>query len=200
MPRPRGPQLPGKPTHKPHCGCAECRACRREAKAVALATGVPAPVIDEILYEKDLLNAPLIIARPHQTIRSRIAAWLALRAVEPRISTQEASRRMGLAPGYLQQVISVAVKEGWLKFDDPLDTIEHQLIPKTLLNLNTLLDAKDRTTTLEMAKGTVFKTYAASKGASEAPQTVLALKIETQDHDQVKVFAGNVVGKPREAE
>lgn len=155
---------------------------------------------DKIVYEKDLLNAPLIIAKPTVTARSRIAQWIALRTAEPGITTVAASTRMGLKPGTLRGLIARAVREGWLKFDDPLDRIEHQIIPKTLDNLETLLDQKDRTTTIETAKATIFKTYAASKGVSEAPQTILALKIETQEHDQVKVLAGNVVGKPREVQ
>lgn len=198
MPRTSAP--PGPTPHKSRCRCEPCNARRREAKALAIATGVPAPIADEVFYEKDLLNAKVIIANPRPTERSRIATWLAMRAAEPNLAVNEASRRMGLNPNTLSGMISKAVRDGWLKFDDPMDRIEHQIIPKTLDNLESLLDKHDRTTTIEVAKGTIFRTYAASKGVSDAPQTVLALKIETQGHDQVKVLEGHVVGKARELE
>jgi hypothetical protein len=46
-------------------------------------------------------------------------------------------------------------------------------------------------------KHTVFKQFQESKGISEQPTTVLALKIETVDPANMKVVTGHVVGKPR---
>jgi len=77
-----------------------------------------------------------------------------------------------------------------------MDQVEHLLIPKVINNLNHFLDAKDRTVTIETAKGTLFKVFQESKGISEASQTVLALKIEQPEGMQTQV-AGKIVGKPR---
>ncbi len=48
-----------------------------------------------------------------------------------------------------------------------------------------------------MAKGTIFKSYAEAKGISDKPTTVLALKIETADPNQVKILSSSIVGVPR---
>ena len=52
--------------------------------------------------------------------------------------------------------------------------------------------------TIETAKGTIFKQYQDSKGISDAPQTILALKIETIGVDDQKIIEGHVVGVARE--
>jgi len=106
---------------------------------------------------------------------------------------------MGLAPKSLNALIGKATKEGWLKFDDPIARINHEIIPKVLDNLNTFLDARDKAVTIETAKGTIFKTYQASEGALEGQQqNVLALKIEMIGSDTAPIISGQVIGKPRE--
>lgn len=120
-----------------------------------------------------------------------------MRAQEPDISIAECSRRMGLASKTLSGMISMAVKEGWLRFEDPLERLEHELIPKTIDNLASFLEEGDKQVTIELAKGTLFKQYQNAKGISDAPTTVLALKIETLDTNQVRAVSGHVVGKAR---
>ena len=52
--------------------------------------------------------------------------------------------------------------------------------------------------TIEAAKGMVFPIYRETKGLSEAPQTVLALKIESPTGDQSSaVLTGQIIGTPR---
>lgn len=204
MPKVANPIL-GIPSHNPTCRCAECRAFRRKAKADAGTIGphtlgslAPVEGID-VTASEDLLDADqvLVTTNPRITIRHRIAAWIAMRAAEPNITLMEASSRMGLAPKTLTGMISKATKEGWLRFYDPLDRLEHEIIPQTMDNLVELLNDGDKQTTIEVAKGTIFRTYQAAKGITDQPTTVLALKIETLSHDQEKVLTGHVVGKSK---
>ncbi len=143
--------------------------------------------------------APITVI--NKSPRDRIAEWAMLRATEPGIKNIEVARRMGITAGYLNKMISDATREGWLVFDDPVDSIDYQIIPKVMKNLNTLLDSVDRTTTLETAKGTIFRTYQNAKGINDVVQTVLALKLEAVPADTlVKVVEGCVVGTPRQLE
>jgi hypothetical protein len=148
------------------------------------------------------LNAdtPLIATGGWYTGRERIAEWIRLRAIEPGISNKEVARRFGLAPHSLNALITKATKEGWLIFEDSLSRLEYEIIPKVTDNLNYFLDKKDKTVTIETAKGTLFKQYQESKGISDAPQTILALKIEPADDDTVKVITGQIIGRGREIE
>ncbi len=125
-----------------------------------------------------------------------------MRAAQPGISNEEVARRLQISGKYLNNLIVRASREGWLKFEDALERVEYELVPKAISNLSKLLDDNDRQATLETAKGTFFKTYADSKGAGERPQTVLALKIEMPEHSsgEMPIVTGVVVGKPRRIE
>lgn len=133
--------------------------------------------------------------------RARVAAWVAFRTADPNITNVEVARRLGCNSRTIENNLRKASKEGWLQFDDQLDRMKYEIVPKVVDNLNHFLDAKDRTTTIETAKGTIFKVFQASEGISDAPQTVLALKIEPadpKDVNQVKIITGQIVGRPRE--
>lgn len=130
--------------------------------------------------------------------RQRIADWITLRTQFPGITAVDAARRMGITKETLHRHITTARREGWLDFTDSLDRLEFEIIPKTLDNLNHLLDKGDAKATIETAKGTVFKEYQAAKGVSDTIQTVLALTIEPAEGSGVKVVTGTIVGKPRE--
>ena len=124
-----------------------------------------------------------------------------MRALEPGITTMECAKRMGIAPITLATYISRARRAGWLVFDDPMSRLEHEIIPKVADNLNYYLDQRDRTVTIETAKGTLFKQYQAEQGIQDSAQTVLAIKIEYPqdliDSPEIKVISGNIVGKPK---
>lgn len=156
----------------------------------------PAPPTKEEVLNADL---PVLYTR-NRSDRARIGEWIAMRALEPNITIKEAARRMGLVPHSLSALIYRANKAGWLKFEDPLSTIEYEIIPKAIDNLNHFLDKRDKTVTIETAKGTIFRQFQESKGISEAGQTVLALKIEPSESTDIKVVAGHIVGKPRQLE
>lgn len=134
-----------------------------------------------------------------RTKRDRVLEWMELRVQNPGISNAECSRRMGLSPNTLKGYIYQATKEGWLKFNDPVERIDNEIVPKVLENLISFLDDKDKQVTIETAKGTVFKTYQEAKGITENPSTVLALKIEMPDPTLgMKISAGHIVGRPKE--
>ena len=79
-----------------------------------------------------------------------------------------------------------------------MEKMDNEIIPKVLENVSQLLDQKDRLTTIETAKNTIFKTYQAAHGVRDNPVTMLALKIETSPStESSKVFTGEVVGKPQ---
>lgn len=130
--------------------------------------------------------------------RDRVATWIAIRAQEPHLLQREIADRMGINPKTLTALLYNATKAGWLQFDDPLEKIEYQIVPKVVDNLIEFLDQKDKTVTLETAKGTIFKSYQASKGISDAPSNVLALKIEMVDPTTpTKSITGQIIGKAR---
>jgi translation elongation factor EF-G len=121
--------------------------------------------------------------------------------MDPDLTNVEAAARIGISRNHLQHCLRVAVKEGWLKFNEPISRIEHEIIPKAIDNLNELLDNKNKVATIETVKNTVFKQYLESKGVKDAPTTVLALKIEAApvvEGEVVRVMAGHIVGAPRE--
>ena len=190
--------------HKnPDCRCNPCKARRRQAEAVAGAAGtrgapVAPPVTTPTTLAQISADMPLVMgADQNVDHRARIVQWMTLKAEESGISNMEIARRMGIPRQHLQALLSRAVREGWLKFDDPLSRLEHEIVPKAIDNLVVLLNDQDKVATMETLKGTAFPAYRESKGISDAPQTVLALKIEAPEPSETKVLVGTVVGKPK---
>lgn len=144
-------------------------------------------------------NLPTLVAPLGRSNRDRVTQWMAMRTAEPSITNAECARRMGLQPNSLSSILSKAVKEGWLKFEDPLERIEHEIIPMTLDNISEMLAQKNEKITIETAKATVYPQFRESKGISHTPQTVLAIKIEqapANPDGQVIVVTDQIVGKP----
>lgn len=193
----------GPDFHKPGCGCRACVSRRRKAEALLDPTGEQAlqlkPKKDDLLIMEADAPPKSVTLR---SAKSYIGQWIETRAAEPNISNADIARSLGISPKYLNNLIVRASKEGWLTFEDALERVEFELVPKAITNLSKLLDENDKQATLETAKGTFFKTFAEAKGASERPQTVLALKIEMPDHSggEMPVVTGIVVGKPRRLE
>lgn len=132
-----------------------------------------------------------------ETPRAYVARWLQLRAGDPDITVREAARNLKISTKHLQAAIQQAVEEGWLKFEDPLSKVDFEIIPKVLRNLSAWLDENDKTVTLETAKGVVFPIYRESKGINDAPQTILALKIEAPPEGAPSIMTGQIIGTPR---
>lgn len=132
------------------------------------------------------------------TARARIAEWIQIRATEPELSNSDIAKRLGVAPKTLTNTIYKARKEGWLTFDDPLEEVEYGIIPKAVKNLNKFLDEGDRTVTIEVAKGTLFKQFQESKGISEKATNIIAIRLEIPEVGVEGIIAsGKVVGTPK---
>lgn len=201
------PKHGGPRHHRPGCQCFYCLSGAREKEALneragESDSGEPA----EATENPEVLNADLpdfVIAG--RDPRSRIAQWIEYKTLNPRMTNGEIAEQMGLAVSSLNTIISRARRAGWLKFEDPMSRLEHEIIPKTIENLGHFLDKKDKYVTVETAKGTVFPQFKEKHGLVEQPTTVLALKIETaprSDGEQVDatVITGKIVGAPRHEE
>lgn len=186
------------------CRCAACVSRRGKAEAAALAArGKRKPGRPRWGYEEILdADLPAIIAPAKRTPASAVKEWIAMRLEDPKISNEEVAKRLNIASRTLRAYIARGTREGWLKFDDPINRIEFEIVPKVLDNLNLFLDQKDKTVTIETAKGTVFKQWQEAKGVNENPNTIIALKIEMAPENELspKVITGHVVGKARELE
>lgn len=201
-------RTPGGPAqHKnPNCACNYCKARRRAQEAISQSDGIGRVPLDpkgNILTDVIEANAPLVTygaTALGNSSRDRVGQWVLMRHQEPGIKNIEVARRLGITIDTLNYHLNKATKEGWLKFDDPMSRIEHEIVPKVLANLSEFLDKKDKTVTIETAKGTVFKQFQESKGISESPQMVVAIKIEAADPDTVRAVTGQIVGKGRDVE
>lgn len=117
--------------------------------------------------------------------------------LSPNASKMEIAEKMGINSKRLYEILKEAKEENLISFSDPLDRVEYELIPKVVDNLNFFLDAKDKTVTIEAAKGTLFRAYQESKGLSDTNSTMLALKIELPDGHTANVLTGHIVGRPK---
>jgi hypothetical protein len=199
----------GTHTHKPDCRCRPCKAREREAEAIARRTGnLPAAPVEDTAINADL---PPKFKTTRKNLRFHISRYVAFRATEPNLSNADIARRMGIAPNSLTVYLKRAVEQGILRFDDPIDKLEHEIIPKTLNNLSEFLDNKDKQVTIEVAKGTLFPLFREAKGLVENRQnTVLAIKFENMPQvqgpskdfigpviDLKPIGSGTVVGTPK---
>lgn len=187
---PRG-QYARKPGHLHPDGC-ECRICVARTRKT------------QTITRPDRVAAALETATPENPVivedyggpKGTVAAWFTMRAVDPKLTMAECSRRLGLNKEAVQQALKRARKEGWLKIVDPIERIEREIIPKTLDNINYFLDKKDRLVTIETAKATAYRAYQEAKGISNTSRTILALKIEAAP-PHLQISSAKVVGVPR---
>lgn len=145
---------------------------------------------------KEVLEADFVVVG--KSPRDRVAQWITIRQQEPDLTTADIARKMNLTPRTLYAYLQRAHKEGWLRFDDPLARVEHEIIPKVLDNMSLFLDQRDKQTTIEAFKSTVARSYQEARGLTDAPQTFVAIKIEAANPDSTKIITGQIVGKPRE--
>lgn len=184
----------------PNCQCGYCKSRRRKEEAIALAIGSREARVkaEDSIEVGDPDTYKKLLVTTNRGYRYYIQQWLAYRSLDPEISTMDVARKLGVHPSTMYHAISKATREGWLIFSDPIDQIDHQIVPKVVENLNYFLDQKDQRVTIETAKGTIFPTYRNSKGIEEISNTVLALKIEMPESPGPIVdVTGNVVGKPK---
>lgn len=180
----------------PNCQCNTCRARLREKKADLVAARVGG---GSLASQDEVINAdnPLVTIAQKPSVKASVAKWVEMRLDNPRITKEEAAKKLGLSTYSLGRYISNAVKEGWLKFDDPMSRIEHEIVPKTLDNISQFLTDKNERVTIETAKGVLWPAYKESIGIHEGQTTVLALKIEAVEPGQAKMITGEIVGTPK---
>ena len=195
--------------HLADCTCTPCLGAK-EALTLANRAGwtdlEPQTKFDEVLQETPATQlGPLYVDLPplerqDKSARARVTEYLAYRTAGVK-TQQEIAEKMGIARRTLQTLLWRAGKEGWLVYTDPTERFEQEIIPHVVDNIAHFIKQKDRTMTIEAAKGAgIFKSHQAVKVESDQPQTVLALKIETAPQMDVKVAAGQIVGTPRGAE
>lgn len=209
-PAPAKPGKAGGPDfHKPGCRCNACVARRRKAEALAERAGqdtAPAPLQQDssgVLNDTDVAlsvadDKPVLVGTDRQ--RHRVKMWLQWKAIEPKLTHAEAAARLDIAPQTLTNLLHRASKAGWLQFDNPLDELEYKQIPKVNEVINYHLDQGDKDVAVKMAQATIWKQYAAAKGATDQPTTVIAFKIEMppgiENAASIPV-KGVIVGQPR---
>ena len=200
----------GPATHKTGCICRPGAARRRREEAVNGGARATFDADSTPAQAKDVIEADLhpIIVKD-RSARSRIADWAMMRATEPGITNKEIAKRLGIGEATLNVVISRAARDGWLKFDDPMSRLEHEIMPQAVDNLKELVRKKDKQATMEVVKGIAFPQFKETHGIQEAPSTVLAIKIENAPltdpkviegqivQPEIKLFTGNIVGKPK---
>lgn len=143
-------------------------------------------------------KGPIIIGTQLQ--RDRIKKWLQWKAIEPKLTHADAAARLDIAPQTLTNLIHEATKAGWLQFRDPMAELEYEMIPEANRVIKNAMKSGDSDVAVKLAQATIWKQYAASKGVSDTPTTVLALKIEmpagSVDAANVPI-KGVIVGRPR---
>lgn len=193
--------MPGGPsTHRTDCRCRPCTAARtRAAKAVANGAGIASGTITARAITPKLRQTPK--AREH------VAQWLALRLAEPTLTPTQLAERLGISKSRLHQAIRQGVRERWLQLDDPMELLEHQLLPKVVNGLDELLTTGaskgDKVAIIETAKATLFPVWRDHQGLKEGAQVNFALKIEMQapptiSNVAVDAIEGQIVGRPKQ--
>lgn len=200
-----GRRPPGVSSHKPDCKCNPCASRRRKEEAELGGTGQPASETSQEIdpvesseKPEEILHAELTpYIATGNTARDRVAQWITMRAKEPGITNAEVARRLGIQPGTMNTILTRARKEGWLVIEDPLDRVQFDIIPQIVENLDHFLKARDKTVTIEAAKGVVFPSYRESRGIVENKVTVLGLQIQLPEQTGDVERKGRVVGQPK---
>lgn len=182
-------------SHSINCQCNPCKARQRQQETLAIAAGIGGAHLADPVRA---ITTKTGVKKPApKGIRERVAQYLHYSMMFPNAPKTEIAEKMGLSAKRLYEVITAGKEAGLIEFSDPMDRIDYEIVPKIVNNLIEFLDAKDKTVTIEAAKGTLFKAYQESRGLNEQNQTVLALKIEVPDGQEVKVLAGRIVGTPK---
>ena len=184
--------------HKPLC---KCNACKRKTEAILRGDGTGRVPVGTALAETtpDPHTLPVIVAEPWQAdARTRVLQIVELRARG--MDDHEIADTLGLSYKTIRGYLTKAANEGWLRFENPFDRFEHEIVPKVVDNIAHFIKKRDKQMTIEAAKGAgIFKSYGSVKSESDTPQTVLALKIETvQPPGDTPVITGHVIGKARQ--
>lgn len=201
------PDTTGSPSslqfHKPNCVCPPCQRAKETQLGGA---GKRDPKAATKARAKKIKNPSDVVVPPGQppvfmednSFKARLAQIAAFKAMG--LNLQETADQLGLAYSTVKNIVTKANKQGLIQYDDPFERFENAIIPKVVDNIEYWIDQKDKKMTIEAAKGAgIFKAHQAIKVEGQAPQTILALKIEMPEAYgfESKVVEGHIVGKPR---
>ena len=142
----------------------------------------------------DASDPSTIIVVKDTSPHSKVAEWVLMRAEGT--SNAVIAKKLGISLPLLETYIYKGCKEGWLKLHSPTDRMEHVIVPKIVDNVEHFIDAKDRTMTIEAAKGMgIFKSHQAIKVEGQPSPAMLALKIEMTG--EPTKGGGNILGTPK---
>lgn len=188
--------------HRKNCACLFCKQSRLRSEEAGPLTvrDVSFATVTKSQAEVISADTPIVTYPVGHSAKDRVIQWLFLRGQTPDITLTDAAKEIGIAPRTLASYVRDAAKEGWLQFSNPLEKLEHKVIPQAVDNLLEFLEAKDKQVTIEVARGTIFKSYQESQGMNKAPQTILALHIETvpQEGVNIGVIEGKILGRPKQ--
>jgi transposase len=157
--------------------------------------------LPELSENPEVIEAPegQIVLKDDRSFRARVLQIAALKARG--LNLKQIGEELGLTHGTIRDIVYKASKGGLIKYDDPFEHFEDSIVPKVVDGIEYWVDQKDKKMIIEAAKGAgIFKAHQAIKIESEAPQTILALKIEMPPGTEApRVITGRVVGKPRRA-
>lgn len=138
---------------------------------------------------------------PNSRIRATALKILALRLKG--IPDAEIATALGIgSTTTLRNYMWRAGKNGWLteEIDNPRDRLDYDIMHKVVRNMDEALDDPDDERrdkmTVEVARGTIFKSYDQQGISNAPPLNVLAIKIEMPDGEAPKPREGTMIGAP----
>lgn len=125
---------------------------------------------------------------------AKLAAYLTFKSQDPGISQQQMADKLGMNKAALNKMLYRAGRDGLLRFDEPLNRLKYEALPLVAENLIEFLKDKDKTTTIEVFKGTLAREYQADLGINDNQITMLGIKIEPAERTE---WRGTIVGVGR---
>jgi hypothetical protein len=122
-----------------------------------------------------------------------------MKAEEPNITNKEIAERLNISVSTLNNCLQLGKKEGWLTFEDPFNKIQYEMIPSNIDKVQSLMDAGDQKTIIEVFKQLTAPAYRESQGINDAKgdNMMIAIKIEMPPADQMPVVRGVIIGEAR---
>ncbi len=117
---------------------------------------------------------------------------------------EEIAKHLGISKNSVRPYVYRAGKNGWLNLDNPRERVEYQLMNKAVDNLSDMLDDDTPVTekkirheaTMEVMKGTIFKTFDQKEVQQLPQQTVVAVKIEMPSGPPQQMRSDTIGGVP----
>lgn len=139
------------------------------------------------------IRQPEIKRKAMLIVAMRIQGW----------SDRAIAKELGIMYTSVRQYVYLAGKNKWLDMPTAEDATKYNLLPKALKKVFDAIDSKTKLASgmsegnhvaLEIAKGTAFKQF--EKGATAAPSTVVAVRIEMPGGPQQEMREDTFGGTP----